>query len=350
MARPLRIDQPGGWYHLTSRGNERRRIFRDTGDCEHFLELLGELVARFRWRIHTYVLMNNHYHLEVETAEANLSSGMHWLQVSYSVWFNRRHRRVGHLFQGRFKAIVLEPDEWGIRLSHYIHLNPVRVARLGLDKLSRARKRAGAEGEPDEESICKRLEVLRAYQWSSYRSYVGLEAAPEWLESGWVLGRMGAKKEATQQRIYREEAERLIGEGTKDQPWDELVGGILLGAERWVQEMRGRVKGNEKEQPEAKALKRRPEWKQVVRALEEVKGEEWDEFRDRYGDWGRNLALLLGRRECGLQLGELGRLCGELDYRTVGSAISKVMQQLKRDSKLKATYDRICKSIEAYVK
>ena len=127
MARPLRIDQAGGWYHLTSRGNERGRIFRDDRDRAHFQELLGELVARFRWRIHSHVLMDNHYHLEAETPETNLSAGMHWLQVSYSVWFNRRHHRVGHLFQGRFKAIVVDPETWGVALSHYIHLNPVRL-------------------------------------------------------------------------------------------------------------------------------------------------------------------------------------------------------------------------------
>ena len=97
------MDHAGGWYHLTARGNERRRIYRNDSDRGHFLELLEELVARFRWRLHVYVLMDNHYHLMVETPEANLSAGMHWLHVSYSVWFNRRHNRVG-------EGMVIEQD------------------------------------------------------------------------------------------------------------------------------------------------------------------------------------------------------------------------------------------------
>ena len=101
MARALRIQKSGAWYHLTARGNERRPIFRDERDREHFCEVLAELVDRYRWRLHVYVLMDNHYHLLAETAEANLSRAMQWLNVSYSVWFNRRHQRAGHLFQGR---------------------------------------------------------------------------------------------------------------------------------------------------------------------------------------------------------------------------------------------------------
>ena len=273
MARPLRMDVAGGWYHLTSRGNERGRIFRNDEDRKHFLDLLGELVERFRWRIHSYVLMDNHYHLQVETVEANLSVGMHWLQVSYSVWYNRRHRRVGHLFQGRFKAIVLEPEAWGVRLSHYVHLNPARIARLQLDKGSRARQAAGVIRKPTAGVIEERLTALRNYQWSSYRGYVGLDKVPKWLERGWILGHMGAKKKAIQQRKYRQEAERLIGAKDEESPWDSLVGGLLLGSEEWVEQIRSGLVGTEKEQRELRALKKRPTWKSVVGALEAVKGE-----------------------------------------------------------------------------
>ena len=106
MARPLRIERPGAWYHLTARGNERQAIFRAPRDYQHFCELLAEAVARFGWRLHAYVLMKNHFHLMVETPKANLSRSMQWLGVAYTVWFNRRHQRSGHLFQGRFKSIV----------------------------------------------------------------------------------------------------------------------------------------------------------------------------------------------------------------------------------------------------
>jgi putative transposase len=102
MARPVRIERPGGRFHGTARGNERKALFRDEADRFHFLTLLGELPERFGLNVHAYVLMDSHFHLLLETPEANLSRAMQWLSVSYSVWFNRRHDRVGHLFQGRF--------------------------------------------------------------------------------------------------------------------------------------------------------------------------------------------------------------------------------------------------------
>src|SRR5262250_1418442 len=110
MARPLRIERPGGRYHVTARGNERKAVYRDDSDRAHFLELLSENTERFALRVHAYVLMHNHFHLMVETPQANLSRAMHWLNLSYSVWFNRRHNRAGHLFQGRFKSVVVEDD------------------------------------------------------------------------------------------------------------------------------------------------------------------------------------------------------------------------------------------------
>src|ERR1044071_7225824 len=114
MARPLRIEKAGGWYHVTARGNERKSIYRDDQDREHFLELLQEVVLRFRVRLHGYVLMDNHYHLLLELTEPNLSRAVQWLNVSYSVWFNRRRRRSGHFFHGRFKSVAVERDEWAL--------------------------------------------------------------------------------------------------------------------------------------------------------------------------------------------------------------------------------------------
>jgi REP element-mobilizing transposase RayT len=177
MARPLRIEMAGGWYHVTARGNERKRVFRDDKDRGHFLELLEEWVERFAVRPHAYVLMDNHYHLLVETTRPNLGAAMQWLQVSYTVWFNRRHGRVGHLFQGRYKAIVTEAGA-GWALSRYVHLNPVRVGALGLDKAARKLEGAGMGAKPDAALVRERLARLRGYRWSSYRAYVGLAEAP----------------------------------------------------------------------------------------------------------------------------------------------------------------------------
>ena len=130
MARPLRIIYPGAWYHVTSRGFERRAIFTDARDRDHFLDLLAQVRERFAAHIYAYVLMSNHYHLVLQTPEPNLSQAIQWLNVSYSVWFNRRHRRAGPLLQGRFKAIVVKPETWALPLSRYVHLNPVELNAL----------------------------------------------------------------------------------------------------------------------------------------------------------------------------------------------------------------------------
>ena len=129
MARPLRIEYSGAYYHVTSRGNERKAIFRDDRDRERLLELLARAVKDFHLRLHGYVLMTNHYHLLVETPRGGLSRALRYLNGVYTQAFNRRHRRVGHLFQGRYKAILVDKDAYLLELSRYIHLNPWRVKR-----------------------------------------------------------------------------------------------------------------------------------------------------------------------------------------------------------------------------
>ena len=118
---PLRIVRPGAWCHVTSRGNERRSIFRDDRESLHFLELLGEMSALLKTKLHAYVLMDNHYHLLLQLSPTSLSRALQWLNGAYSIGFNFRHRRCGHLVQGRFKAIIVDPQAWALTLSRYIH-------------------------------------------------------------------------------------------------------------------------------------------------------------------------------------------------------------------------------------
>ena len=138
MARPVRIDVVGGWYHVMSRGTERRTIFGEDREYRHFLELLAGMVERFFIEVHAYVLMPNHFHVLIRTPRANASSGLQWLKTSYSMWYNRRHDRVGPLFQGRFRSSLIDADGgWVLEASRYLHLNPVRVRGLGLGKAER---------------------------------------------------------------------------------------------------------------------------------------------------------------------------------------------------------------------
>jgi len=189
MARPLRVDIEGGWYHVTARGDHRQVIFRDDRDHGHFVELLEEMSERFRVGVMAYVCMGNHYHVMVRTPDANLSRAIQWLNISYSVWFNKRHQEAGHVFQGRFKSIVVEGEAWGLELSGYLHLNPVRIKALGQGKRQRAADRAGVSRRPTAEEVERRLEKLRGYRWSSYRANAGYCGKPPWLDMELRWGR-----------------------------------------------------------------------------------------------------------------------------------------------------------------
>lgn len=173
----------GGWYHITTRGVRRREIFADDQDREHFVGLLEELVNRYGIVLHAYVLMDNHYHLLIETPEGNASRALQWLNVSYAAWCNARHQRGGQFFQGRYKSIPIQGDGgWALTCSVYLHLNPVRIESLGQGKSARAAERAGVMLVPPEREVIQwRLATLRHHRWSSYPAYAGYAGAPEWL-------------------------------------------------------------------------------------------------------------------------------------------------------------------------
>jgi putative transposase len=211
MSRPLRLEYAGAFWHVTARGNERREIFRDDDDRLEFLRVLGRAVTLFRWRLHAYVLMGNHYHLLVETPEPTLSCGMRQLNGLYTQGFNRRHRRVGHLFQGRFKAILVEKEAHLLELARYVVLNPVRA--------SVARSAA-------------------AWPWSSYRATAGIEKAPPWLEIRTTLNAFGVAR-ARAVAKYREFVSE--GKGGAYDPWEAVEGQIYLGGEAFRREIAARL-------------------------------------------------------------------------------------------------------------
>lgn len=333
MARALRVEFPGAWYHVTARGNERRAISRSGADRRRFLELLEESSARFAIRVHAYVLMANHYHLILETPRGELSRAMQWLNGSYTVWFNRRHRRSGHLFQGRFKAILVDHEEWGAELSRYVHLNPVRVTRFGLGKAERAGQRAGWAGAASRELIAERREALRQFQWSSYRAYIGLEKAPPWLWITKLRDMLGGPRGKSAQ-TYRAYVEEAIRDGLAESPLEKVEAQLVLGGAELVGKVR-RLLGRERrrEQTGARVLRRR-EFEEVVAVVSALKGEAWEDFRDRYGDWGRDLALWLARTHCGMKLAELGQRAGGIDYATVSVAMARWRKRTAKDRAL----------------
>ena len=285
MARTLRIEIPGGRHHITARGNERKDIFWDDTDRFHFLELLADITPRFGARVHAYVLMGNHYHLLLETPGANLSLAMQWLNGSYCVWFNQRHRRDGHLLQGRFKSFVVENDAGWQEVARYVHLNPVRLKRLGLDKAARAGARAGGPQPPAPEWMAERLAELRQFRWSSYRGYAGYAAPLAWVWRRPLARLCGGRSEAEQQAALREYTEGAVAQGGLEPPWLRVVGGIALGSEAFAEQVRREAGGNPREQKSLRSPGWRVSWERIVGAVERAKGERWEEFAERRGDW-----------------------------------------------------------------
>ena len=204
MARPLRIEFDGALYHVTSRGNERKAIFKDDVDRRLFLDTLARVNDRFHWLCHAYCLMNNHYHLLIETPDGNLSKGMRQLNGVYTQAFNRRHQRPGHVFQGRFKAILVQKETHFLEVCRYVVLNPVRA-------------RSAVKPE--------------AWKWSSYRATGGMGQAHGCLTVEELLGQFGRRRPEAQRR-YRE----FVGDGIgKDALWEELKGQSLLGVEGFIE-------------------------------------------------------------------------------------------------------------------
>lgn len=334
MARALRIERVGGRYHVTSRGNERKDIYRDDTDRFHFLELLGELGERFGARVHAYVLMDNHYHLLVETPEANLSRSLHWLNVGYCVWFNRRHRRHGHLLQGRFGAFLVEDDAGWQEVARYIHLNPVRVAALGLDKARRGAARAGVAGGPGAQLVAERLRTLREFRWSSYRGYAGYTAPLAWVWQEPLARLCGGGNPEQRRAGLRQYTQRAVRQGELEPPWARVTDGIALGSAAFAERLRREARGNAREQRSLRGARPTASWPGIVSALEQAKGEKWSDFAERHGDWGRDAALWLGRRAGRLRLAELGRLAGGLDYAVVSKAIARFGRRLGSETDL----------------
>lgn len=280
MARPLRLDFPGAVHHVTTRGNAQAAIFVDDGDRRSLLGVLDEVVALRNWRCHAYCLMDNHYHLLVETPEGNLSAGMRQLNGVYTQRFNRRHHRVGHLFQGRFKAILVERESHLLELSRYVVLNPVR---------------AGMVAEP------------AAYPWSSYTATVGLVKRPSWLVVDWIVNQFGADF-YTARRLYAQ----FVAEGRNTpSPMICLRGQFMLGGTAFAEAMRAALdrKTNMQEIPRGQRLSHRP-------ALTEL-------FPESPGVEKRVRDTLIARahRDFGYSLAAIGRAVG-LHYSTVSRIVN----------------------------
>lgn len=227
MARPLRLEFTGALYHITSRGNARNDIYQDDEDRVNWLELLNNVCDRFNWICHAYCLMDNHYHVVVETVEGNLSKGMRQLNGVYTQTFNRRHHRVGHVFQGRYKAILVEKDSYLLELSRYVVLNPVR-ARMVKD--------------------------VADWPWSSYLATMNQAPSLECLQVNWLLAQFGSEREKAIIRY-----QNFVRAGIGLPPvWEKLKSQIFLGNEGFVEKLQAQIKSGSGNLAEIPKAQRRP--------------------------------------------------------------------------------------------
>lgn len=238
MARPLRLEYDGAIYHVISRGNAHQEVFHDDRDRIRFLEILNDVVRRYHWICHAYCLMTNHHHLLVETPEAGLSRGMQLLNSVYAQWFNRRHARAGHLFQGRFKSIVVEKESYLLEVARYVVLNPVRAGMVA---------------------------KAHEWPWSSYRATAGLADSPAFLTVDWILSQLGdTREEAT--LAYR----RFVAQG-RDGFWEDLRAGWILGSDQFVDRIRPLIREKPLD-PEYRRCERfaaRPSLEELFEGVEE---------------------------------------------------------------------------------
>lgn len=333
-------DVENGWYHVMSRGLNRQAIFSDDGDRRHFLELLEELSARYRIGIHAYVLMDNHFHLIVQTPETNLSAAMQWLKTSYSAWFNARHGKSGPVFGDRFKSVLIENAAWASRLSIYVHLNPVRIGSMALGKRDRAAGHVGKRAVPDK-TVRERLTKLRTYSWSSYRAYAGYEKGPEWLIIRELLKRVGNRAAK-----YRKEVQVLAGEGRDPEKVENLTSRLVVGADEFIQRMkRWAAESIGREATGKKAAKRLIGMEEIIRGVALVYGAPWAEIGFRRGHCGGALAMWAARQYGGMTLKEIGAEMGGMDYVAISMRLRRYEQILKENQEARKMRDDLVKML-----
>jgi len=265
MSRPLRIEYAGAVYHITSRGNEKKAVYKDGMDRETFLDTLFQVSKRYNWICHAYCLMNNHYHLIIETPDGNLSAGMRQLNGVYTQTFNKRHKRVGHLFQGRYKAILIQKDSHLLEVCRYVVLNPVRA---------------------------RAVERPEMWKWSSYQATGGKEKPHPCLSTEWILGQFG-----TTRSIAEEAYQKFVQSGIRQESiWKALRAQSILGEEEFTTTLMDYLRGK-RDIPELSKIQRyadRPSLTQIFsgRIVQDIgkRNEKIQEAVQQYGYRQREVA------------------------------------------------------------
>ena len=316
MSRPWRIEYEGALYHLLSRGNERSDIFSNNKDRTSFLDAVGEMSERFDIDIFAYVLMDNHYHLLLRTRQANLKRAMQWFGTTYTQRFNRRHFRSGHLFQGRYKSIIIQNDAYLLQLSYYIHRNPLRAG------------------------IVKRL---AGYRWSSYNAYAYGRKTPEWLSTGLILDQFAGAQDC--HRSYREKVQRYALE--EKRLFEELRHGLILGSQQFVEKIRKKYASVQPDSslPQQRQVAQSFDPESYLRSGEQIFECDVEHFVNAKRLTGAEKdirdMLLYGIWKAGkLKNEKIGSLFG-LSYSGVSHAVKSAKLKLAKSRKLQTEFDQL---------
>ena len=320
MARPLRIEYPGAVYHVTCRGNEQREIFTDDADRRKFIELLEDSAEMYSVKVYAYVLMSNHFHLLIETPLGNLGEFMRRYNISYTGYFNRRHKRVGHLYQGRYKGILVERDSYLEIVSRYIHLNPVRTAEWK----GRALKEQSG--------------YLAGYKWSSLPDYISGRSKKRFTDCTAVLGAyggdIGAARKLYWADIMSDLSRPLIIK-------EEIVAQTILGGEKFVKRIKEDFFRNatDRECSQLRELTSYKAGEEIFSAIEKETGKCFEEIKAERGCI-RQVAMYLLQRKGGLKGREIGELLG-VDYSTVSVGQKRLRERLLKDGTIRQLVKRI---------
>ncbi|NOX91108.1 MAG: hypothetical protein GXP18_01255 [Gammaproteobacteria bacterium] len=309
MARQLRLEFAGGLYHLTARGNAQAEIYRDDDDRKLFLDLLRREIEQQGWLCYAYCLMDNHYHLLIETPEANLSKGMRRLNQVYTQSFNRRHGLAGHVLQGRYKSIIVDKENYFLELCRYVVLNPVRA---------------------------KMVKTAKQWPWSNYQATAGIIASPDWLQTKTVWKQFGHKHETARKR-YREFVKQGIGQAS---PWEQLRGQIFLGSDDFLADMEKRVKKqNISNVPRSQIQPTRLDKEAVLTQITQVYGLEEGVILSKSHPEAYHCAAWLLRRSANMPLKEVAELFG-----VSPSRISHIQRLMEADqpSRLQRKAMKLC--------
>jgi putative transposase len=334
MARPLRIEYAGAYYHVMNRGNGRQAVFTEPRDYELFLARLGQFSRQFDVGLLCYCCMPNHFHLYLRTEQANLSRFMQSLLTSFTISFNRRHRRSGHVFQGRFTAHLVENEAYGGEVSRYIHLNPVRTQALRPASVS-ARRRA-----------------LRTFAWSSYAACLGLSAGPKWFDPGRLLADWGASRRVQMRRYGAYVEEGLLRD--LDSPLARLEAQTILGTEGFLDHIRRTYvrtrTADRREQPAFERARRSIPFAAVADCVGRHYGVRAQSLLTLRGSdrRARHLLIYAACRYCraGESLTSLAQRFG-LSLSGLTMARTRVEQVLRRDKKLWDAWAQIEQSLTA---